>query len=156
MAQYGGKERIRDGLGAQFRNVINVTDATRTMTTDESGSLVLLNRAAGIDIALPPIISDEDIGTTYEFVSILAASGDTYTITAQAADLLIGRVWLHDTDTAQTLASHAPDVSDDLIITLSDTADLPGGTIVVTAITTTRWLVQGVLYHTGNSATPFS
>lgn len=156
MAQYGSKERIRPGLAAQYRNVINVTSGTRTMTTDESGSLVLLNLATGIDITLPPIISDEDIGTTYEFVSILAASSDSYTITAQSGDLLIGRVWAHDTDTAQTLASFAPDGSDDLIITFSDTADLPGGTIVVTAITLTRWLVQGVLYHTGNSATPFS
>lgn len=155
MPQYSGPDRIKDNA-PKFRNVIDVTAATRTMTTDESESLVLLNLATGIDITLPAIKSADEVGTWYEFVSVLAASGDTYTITAQSGDLLIGRVWLHDTDTAQTLASHAPDVSDDLIITLSDTADLPGSTVIVTAISTTRWLVQGVLYHTGNSATPFS
>lgn len=155
MAQYSGPERQRD-LGARFRRVIDVTTATRAMTTDESGALVLLNRSGGIDITLPAILSEHEVGTTYEFVSVLAASSDTYTITAGTADLLIGRVLAHDTDTSNTIASFAPDGSDDLIITFSDTADLPGGTVVVTAISTTRWLVQGTLYHTGNSATPFS
>lgn len=155
MAQYSGPERIRNNAPG-FRNVIDVTAATRTMTTDESGSLVLLNRAAGIDITLPAILSENEVGTWYEFVSVLAASSDTYTITAQAADLLLGRALLQDTDTANTIVSHAADGSDDLIITLSDTADLPGTTVKVTAISTTRWLVQATVFHTGNSATPFS
>ena len=156
MTQYSGPERIRAGTGAQFRNVINVTSSTRTMTTDESGALVLLNLATGIDITLPAITSDNDVGCWYEFISILPATSDTYTVTAGAADLLIGRALVQDTDTANTIVSHAADVSDDLIFTLSDTADLPGSGARFTAITTTRWLVQGLIYHTGNSATPFS
>lgn len=155
MPQYSGPERQRN-TAPSFRNVINVTSATRTMTTDESGSLVLLNLATGIDITLPSIVSDNEVGTWYEFVSILAATSESYTITAGAADLLIGRVLVQDTDTANTITSFAPDVSDDLIITFSDTADLAGNAVRVTAITTTRWLVQGTIYHTGNSATPFS
>lgn len=155
MPQYSGPERQKN-TDPQFRNVINVTAGTRTMTTDESGSLVLLNLATGIDITLPAIKSADEVGTWYEFVSILAASTETYTITAQAADLLMGRVIAFDTDTANTVVSYAPDGSDDLIITFSDTADLPGNTVIVTAISTTAWLVQGTLFHTGNAATPFS
>lgn len=155
MPQFSGAERSRNNV-PRFRPVIDVTAATRAMTTDESGALVLLNRSGGIDITLPALLSADDIGTTYEFVSVLAASSDTYTITAQAADLLIGRALLQDTDTSNTITSFAPDGSDDLIVTFSDTADLPGGTIVVTAISASRWLVQGTLFHTGNSATPFS
>lgn len=155
MTQYSGPERQKAN-DPTFRNVINVTASTRTMTTDESGALVLLNLATGIDITLPAIKSSDEVGTWYEFVSVLAASSESYTITAQAADLLLGRVLAQDTDTANTITSFAPDGSDDLIITLSDTADLPGGTVIVTAISTTQWLVQGTLFHTGNSATPFS
>lgn len=155
MAQYSGPERIKNDAPT-FRRVIDLTASTRALTHEESGALCVFNLATGIDVTLPAIVSANDVGTTFEFVSGLAASGDTYTITAQAADLLVGRIWVHDTDTAQTLASYAPDLSDDLIITLSDTADLPGSTVTVTAISTTRWLVQGVLFHTGNAATPFS
>lgn len=155
MGQYSGPERIKNNA-PNFRNVIDVTAATRSMTTEESGALVLLNRAGGIDIALPAITSTDEVGTWYEFLSVLAASSDTYTITAQAADLMIGRALLQDTDTANTIVSHAADVSDDLIFTMSDTADLPGNYVRVTAISTTRWWVEALIYHTGNSATPFS
>lgn len=155
MSQYSGPERLKN-TAPQFRQVIDVTASTRAMTTDESGALVLLNLATGIDITLPALVSEAEIGTWYEFVSVLAATSETYTITAGAADLLIGRVLVHDTDTANTIASYAPDGTDDLIITYSDTADLPGNTVIVTAISMTRWLVQGTLFVTGNAATPFS
>lgn len=156
MGQYSGPERIRAGVGAQFRKVIDITDATRAMTTDESGALCLLNRAGGIDITLPAIASSDEVGCWYEFVVVTAASSDTYTITALAADLLLGRALLQDTDTANTIVSHAADLSDDLIFTMSDTADLVGTRVRVTAISTTRWWVEALVYHTGNSATPFS
>ncbi len=155
MTQYSGPERIKN-VTPTFRNVISVTSATRTMTTDESGSLVCLNRAGGIDITLPSLVSADEVGTWYEFVSTLAVSSDTYTITAGAGDLLLGRVLAQDTDTSNTITSFAPDGSDDVIITFSDTADLPGNRVVVTAVSTIRWLVTGTIYHTGNSATPFS
>lgn len=155
MTQYSGPERMKNEA-TSFRKVIDVTASTRAMATDESGALVLLNLATGIDITLPAITSANEIGTWYEFVSVLAATSETYTITAAAGDLLLGRVLAHDTDTANTIASFAPDGSDDVIITFSDTADLPGGTVIVTAISATAWLVQGTLFHTGNSATPFS
>lgn len=156
MPQYSGPERIRAGVGAQFRKVIDVTSSTRTMTTDESGALVLLNRAAGIDITLPTLLSDDDVGTWYEFVSVLPASSDSYTVTAAAADLMIGRALLQDTDSANTIVSHAADLSNDVIFTFSDTADLAGSIAKFTAISTSRWLVEARIYHTGNSATPFS
>lgn len=155
MTQYSGPERMKNEAPS-FRKVIDVTASTRAMTTDESGALVLLNLATGIDITLPAITSAHEVGTWYEFVSVLAASTETYTITAGAGDLLIGRVLVQDTDTANTIVSYAPDGSDDLILTMSDTADLPGNTVIVTAISTTAWLVQGTLFHTGNAATPFS
>lgn len=155
MPQYSGPERIKNNAPF-FRNVITLTASTRTLTVEESGSLVLFNLATGIDVTLPAIASADDIGTTFDFVSILAASSETYTVTAQAADLLIGRAVLHDTDTSNTIASHAADVSDDLIFTLSDTADLPGTSARFTAISTSRWLVEALVFHTGNSATPFS
>ena len=156
MAQYSGPERIRTGTGAQFRKVIDLSSSTRALTTDESGALCVFNLATGVDVTLPPIISADDVGTWFEFVSGLVASTESYTVTAAAGDLLIGRVLVQDTDTANTITSYAPDASDDLIITFSDTADLVGGRVIVEAVSLTRWMVSGTLFHTGNAATPFS
>lgn len=155
MAQYSGPERIKNNA-PQFRNVIDLSASTRTLTGDESGSLCVFNLATGVDVTLPGIISAEDVGMWFEFVSGLVASTESYTVTALAGDLLIGRVLVQDTDTANTITSYAPDASDDLIITFSDTADLVGGSVIVQAVSLTRWMVRGTLFCTGNAATPFS
>lgn len=132
-----------------------LTGATDAWTEADSGTLFLLNRAGGIDITLPAL-ADTDVGVFFDVAVITAASSDTYTITAATGDLLTGRVNAWDTDTANTITSFAPDGSDDLIITLSDTADLPGTRLRLVATSATSWFVTGDIYHTGNSATPFS
>lgn len=155
MAQYTGPERIQNNAPRQ-KPIETLTGATDTWTHEDSGTLFLLDRAGGIDIALPAITENAHIGTCFEVQIKTACSSDTYTITAQAGDLLSGRVRLWDTDTANTVAVHAPDGSDDLILTFSDTADLPGTRVLIEAVSLTSWSVTGDIYHTGNSATPFS
>lgn len=132
-----------------------VTAATRAVTSADRGTHFVLSRAGGIDVALPAV-GASDVGLGFRFSIGLAASSDTYTITAQSADLLTGRVLVQDTDTANTITSFAPDGSDDLILTFSDTADLPGSFVDIVCVSATAWYVTGIIYHTGNSATPFS
>lgn len=148
--------QLLNGTRGVKRRIETLTAATDTWTHEDTGTLFVLDRAAGIDVTLPAIGEDAHIGTYFEVLVKTAASGDTYTITALTGDLLSGRVRLWDTDTANTVATHAPDGSDDLIITLSDTADLPGTRLLIEAVSLTSWAVTGDIYHTGNSATPFS
>jgi len=155
MPQYTGPERQPNNAPRQ-KMVEVLTGATDTWTHEDSGTLFILSRAAGIDVTLPAITETAHIGTYFEVQIGTAASSDTYTITALAGDLLGGRVRLWDTDTANTVATHAPDGSDDLILTFSDTADLVGTRVLIEAVSLTSWSVTGDIYHTGNSATPFS
>ena len=136
-------------------NVEVLAASTRALTSADNGKTFVLNLATGIDVALPAV-GTADVGLNFTFVVGLAASTETYTVTAQAADLLTGRVLVHDTDTANTIASYAADGSDDLIFIISDTADLPGGWAQFICVSATAWLVRGTLYCTGNTATPFS
>lgn len=138
----------------------SLTGATKTVSLSESGTLFELNRAGGIDVALPAIDASS-VGATFKFRVGTAVSGDAYTITAQAADLLTGCVTMVDTDSSNALSFARPDGSDDLITTLNATTSgggVTGGgdTLTFTAISATRWLVEGMILHTGNVTTPFS
>ena len=136
------------------RNVL-ASSGNTTITTAMSGSVMLID-GASTDYALPAIGSG-DIGVYYDFVSTIISTG-TQTITAQAADLLTGSIAIID---AGAVGSDifSPDVSDDLVITLNGTTT--GGVAVgswcrLTAISATRWFVQGVFNGSGTLATPFS
>lgn len=157
MPQYSGPERILND-GPTYRAVESITGATDTWTTDDSGTLFLLNKADGIDITLPSLTAD-DVGTWYEVFVQTALTSDTITITAQSGDLLAGKVLNYDTDTSNATAWYAPDGSDDLIITLNQTTTgggVGGDHLRLVATSATQWLVTGVVYATGVVATPFS
>lgn len=145
--------------GASFyRNVESITGATDTLTSADSGTLFLLNRAGGIDVAIPAVAA-ADVGVWFDFYVQTPVSGDAYTITAQTGDLLTGRVIAWDTDTSYGTTSYAPDGSDDLIITLNATTTgggVGGDQLRVMCIGANSWLVTGQIFHTGNTATPFS
>lgn len=157
MPQYSGPERLKS-VSTSFRRVESLTNSTATLTTDDADKLFLLNRAGGIAVALPAIGSD-DIGLTLAFYVQTAASGGSYVITAQAGDLLIGKVRSVDTDTSNADAYYAPDGSDDLICTLNASTmggGVGGDYLEFVAISATRWLVRGEVFITGNAATMFS
>lgn len=136
------------------RNVL-ASSGNTTMTSAMSGSVMLLDGAA-TDYALPAIGAG-DIGMYFDFVSTIIATDQT--ITAQAADLLTGSVTIVAADDAAGTDAFAPDVSDDLVITLNGTTK--GGVAVgswlrLTAISATRWFVEGILVGSGTVETPFS
>lgn len=138
--------------------VIDLTAATRTLTEDESGSLCLFNRASGVDVALPTITAD-NVGMWFRFEVDTPVSGDLYTITAAATQLLSGAVLNFDTDTSYAPIRYAADESDDLIITLN-ASTMGGGVgddwLLLIAESVTRWRVTGLVWATGSPASPFS
>ncbi len=146
-----------DACGVALKSKRNVlaSSGNTTMTSAMSGSVMLID-GASTDYALPAI-GTGDVGMFFDFVSTIISTG-TQTITAQAADLLTGGITIADVGAAGT-DFFAPDVSDDLIITLNGTTT--GGVAVgswcrLTAISATRWFVEGVFCGSGTLATPFS
>lgn len=143
------------GSAVKYKRTVLASSGNTTMTSAMSGSVMLID-GASTDYALPAIGAG-DIGMSFLFVSTIISTG-TQTITAQAADLLTGGVAIIDVGAAGT-DFFAPDVTDDLIITLNGTTTggvAVGSWIECTAISATRWFVQGVLCGSGTLATPFS
>lgn len=138
----------------QKRNVL-ASSGNTTMTAAMSGSVMLID-GASTDYTLPAI-GTGDVGMNFLFVSTIISTG-TQTITAGAGDLLTGGVAIIDVGAAGT-DFFAPDVTDDLILTMNGTTTggvAVGSWVQYTAISATRWFVQGVLCGSGTLATPFS
>lgn len=142
---YGGKANVLASSG------------NTTMTAAMSGATMLIDGAT-VAYALPAI-GASDVGMFFDFVVTVAATAAS--ITAGAADLLTGGIILID-DTAAYTAPQAvvakPDVTNDLILSMNGTTT--GGKIGskfrFTAVSATRWYVEGVSCGSGVLATPFS
>lgn len=143
---------LGSGLGTR-RNVV-LGSVTVALTDALSGSFVDVD-GASLAFTLPAITA-ANIGIFYDF--FVSAVSTTVTITAGAADLLVGGVMIHDFDTANTASYFKADGTDDLIITLNGTTKggKIGSFLRLTAATATRWDVSGVLIGDGTLATPFS
>jgi hypothetical protein len=155
-ASPSGNVVISGTLGYR-RPVTSFTTASPTaLTAADSGTQYAFNRAAGVAVVLPAVTASE-VGVFYDFYFQTTATGD-HTITAQAADLLIGAVNIQDFDTANTGTMFAADGSDDLIMTMNGTTKggKKGSWVRFTCGSATSWLVQGYLFGDGTLATPFS
>ena len=136
------------------REVIQSVGATRTLKAEESGSLCLLDRAAGVIYTLPTPVE----GMTFEFLATVSVTSNAYkVITAASTQFLVGAV------VASSLTAGAQDtfVADGTtIVAISAAGSTTGGLIgeryVVTAISTTQWAIHGVTQGSGTLATAFA
>ena len=69
------------------------------LTTAQSGRLVLVDDAAGLDFKLPAIAAG-DVGTWFEFLVTVTITSNSFKVTAAAGDLLNGGVLAIDFDAA--------------------------------------------------------
>lgn len=127
------------------------------LTSAQSGRVILLDDAAGLDFTLPAI-GASDVGMFFDFYCTVTLSSNSYRMTAATGDLLFGAVWIADFDTANTGTYFAADGSDDLIFTMdgSTKGGKKGTWVRFTATSATQWFVQGTLFGDGSLATPFS
>jgi hypothetical protein len=139
--------------GGAYATPIVLTDA-------QSGSLILVDDAAGLDFTLPAVATAQ-IGTTYTFLVTVSVSSNLLRITAASGDLLRGGVLMHDFDAAYTAPQgvyKTPDESDDLIFSCNGgtTGGKKGTRVEFVAISATGWWVSGNVFGDGVLATPFS
>lgn len=127
------------------------------LTTAQSGRVILVNDAAGLDFTLPAIAAG-DVGTRFSFVVTTTVTSNNFRVTAAAGDLLNGAVWLADFDTANTGAYFAANGSSNLVVTCNGTTTggKKGTWLDFIAISATGWWVQGNMFGDGTLATPFS
>lgn len=137
------------------RQVIDGCGATRTLKAEESGSLCLFDRAAGIVFTLPT----PAVGLTFEFLVTVAVTSNAHkVITDAATTFLIGGIIMGDVTVAQSGDYFEADGS--TIVALSAGGTTTGGLLgeryVVTCISSTQWAIHGVCHGAGTLATPFS
>lgn len=148
------KRQVTDTGGA-YATPIALTEA-------QSGRVILVDDAAGLDFTLPAIAAAQ-VGTHYKFLVTVSVTSNNFRVTAQAGDLLKGGLWVVDFNAAYDSATRdavwlVPDGSDDLIMTMNGTTTggKAGTWVEFTAISATEWFVHGVVGADGVIATPFS
>lgn len=137
-------------------NVISGQGATRSLNANESGSLCLFDRAAGIVYTLPttPIA-----GTYFDFmVNTTITSNAAKIITGSATELLIGSLASIDTDTSNAVAAWTGNGSTHIAVSMNGTTTgaIAGTKLRFTCLSSTKWMVEGVNLGSGTVATPFA
>ena len=151
-------EELNDVYANDFTyipNVIGLESTTKTLTVEESGSVVFLNRAAGITVTLPA----PQAGITYEFYVGTSVTSNAYKIITNAGTtFLVGSVTNIDTDTSNAVAAFTADGTAHVALNMNGTTTggLRGSYFKFTCISPTRWLVTGTNLGSGIVATPFA
>lgn len=149
-----------------FNSKLQITDTGGAfatpiaLTTAQSGRVILVDDAAGLDFTLPALAAG-DVGVHFKFLVVTTITSNSFRVTAQAGDLLRGGVTSIDFDAAYTAPQAVflePDEVDDLIMTLNGgtTGGKKGTVVEFIGIHATGWFVTGTVAADGVIATPFS
>ena len=132
----------------------SITDATKTITSADSGTTFGFNRAGGIVVTLPTPAA----GVNYQFLveTTFSGAGQIKTATTDGTDGFLGTAFLFDTGEIGETDNFHPASSND-IIDLGEIEQgwLTGGFIRLMGVNTTTWFVEAFLMGDGTLATPF-
>jgi len=157
MALPSGKRPLFETVNTKVP-VISGLGATRTLSVDETGSTVLLDRAAGIVVTLPLAVP----GLYYDFVVTTSVTTNSYkVITGAATEFLVGGYTNVDTDTSNAVAVFTGNGSTHIAVTqaaasTNSTGGLIGSKLRFTCLSATRWMVEGIVQGAGSPATAFA
>lgn len=132
--------------------------ATSTLSIDDTFSTILLDRAAGSVITLPLAVP----GLVYEFVASVSVTSNAYKIiTGAATEFLTGGYVSVDTDSTNAIAFFTGNGTSHIAVNMTAAASnalggLIGTKLIFTCLSTTLWLVEGMVNSGGTPATAFS
>tara|TARA_R110000744_G_scaffold314763_1_gene421785 strand:+ start:822 stop:1406 length:585 start_codon:yes stop_codon:yes gene_type:complete len=132
----------------------SITDATKTITSADSGTTFGFNRAGGIVVTLPTPAA----GVNYQFLveTTFTGVGQIKTATTDGTDGFLGTAFLFDTGEIGETDNFHPAASNDIIdLGAVEQGWLTGGFIRLMGVNTTTWFVEAFLMGDGTLATPF-
>ena len=133
----------------------SITDATKTVTAADSGTVYGFNRAAGIVVTLPTPAA----GIKYTFLveTTFSGAGQIKTATTDGTDGFLGTAFLFDQNEANDNDNFAagPGTADIIDLGKIEQGWLIGGHITLTGINTTTWWVNAWLMGDATLETPF-
>ena len=144
-----------DGAMSTKKNVISGLGATRTLLAEESGSLIILDRAAGIALTLPAPV----IGLVFDFLVAVTVTTNAYKIITDAATtFLIGQYLNVDIDSANANIVFSADGTTIISLNLAGTTKggFLGSAFRFTCVSSTLWLVEGLNNANGTVVTAFA
>ena len=153
--QLRGTQLVVDTVNAK-QNVISGQGATRTLNELESGSICLFDRAAGIVYTLPTTPTP---GTYFDFIVVTTiTSNAAKIITGSGTELLIGNIMNVDTDTSNAVAAWTGNGSTHISVSMNGTTTggIRGMRLRFTCLSSTQWIVDGIVAGSGVVATPFA
>lgn len=127
------------------------------LTPRQSGALIVNNSLTGALYTLPTPVA----GMWFEFVTLLACTSNEYKVITKtiASEYILGAV----TATHATVGSSGtayPSVTATANVSHNQngttTGGVPGDQLILTAISSTRWVATGWSVQSGSTATPFS
>jgi hypothetical protein len=142
-------------IPGHHQNVIQSVGATRTLLSEESGSLCLLDVAAGVVYTLPAPV----VGMRFEFLVTVAVTSNAHkVITDAATTFMLGGVIMGDV-TVATSGDYF-EANGTTHVALSAAGTITGGLLgeryQLTCISGTQWVIEGVCHGAGTLATPFA
>ena len=152
--QLRGTDIVVDKVRAR-QNVISGSGATASLSPLNSGSLVLMDRAAGIIFTLP-VATTANVGMYFDFAITTSVTSNNYkVITGAGTEFLIGGYTNVDTDTANAVAAFTGNGSTHIAVTMNGTTTggLLGTKLRFTCLSVTRWMVEGIVQGNGTVAT---
>ena len=130
------------------KRVINVTTATRTLTRNENGSIVVLDRGAGSTVTLP----SAGRGLSFQFV---VKTNGAYTIDG-GTDKFRGVLLSAQDNTASKSFAANPASHVKIATNGTTTGGRVGSNFLLVCDTDGIWTAQGAVVSSTTAATPFS
>jgi hypothetical protein len=155
-------------------NVVNITAATTLTVAVHAGKIITAGGtlASNLTITLPAVnvTADPDSagpgtasttpnnqGAVFTFFVPTTVATSSLKIVTDGTDKYTGSVLTVDTDTSGAMAGFAPGATNDAInLNGSTTGGVAGSYVQITALSSAKYMVQGVVLCTGTPATPFA
>jgi hypothetical protein len=175
LTTFQGPVRSLNGFYTQGPgNVVNLTASTALTVAAHAGKIITVGGtiASDIVITLPtvnvtatPIAAGpgsdpnnpNNQGATFTIFVPTTIATSSVKIGTDGTDKYTGSILTVDTDSSGAMAGFAPGATNDFInLNGSTTGGVAGTYVQITALSSAKYLVQGVILCTGNPATPFA
>lgn len=152
------REQLNSDVASYRKPIKSLTDATYLASVMESGTMFVLNRAAGIVLTLPV---SADVGTYFDVMVGTTVTSNLYSINTgtPASELMVGKIIRAATDDSNATLAYPALVGSSYVSVDMDGSTrggIKGDSIRCVKINATTWEVTGNINATGVVATPFS
>lgn len=142
--------------GGRTVNVVSGSGATATLTTAQSGSYVLMDRAAGIVFTLPAPVA----GLNFTFLTTTTVTSNTYKVITDAGTTFATGSLLASSDNLASKSFLGNGTSHIATIMNSASSNATGGIIGSVqewrCVSATLWVVTGIIVASSTPTTPWS